>query len=278
MKLFAVEGNSVWLDGGSMFGNTPKILWEKWMVPDERNRIKLSCRTLLLQTDDGQNVLFETGIGTFFEPKLKDRYGVDQNDSLLENLAKIGIREKDIDRVIFSHLHFDHAGGLLSSYEDGTTRLRFPKAKYYLGASHWERACAPHVRERVSFIPILQHLLKESGRLVLIEKSTHPDLNFGVSFHVSNGHTIGLMLSQLDLSEGSLLFVADLIPGLPWMHLPITMGYDRYPELIVDEKRQHLDRLVQQKGKVFFTHDPHVACVAIHLDANGKYLAEPATI
>src|SRR5436190_19208712 len=111
MELLSIEGNSQWLDGGAMYGNAPKPVWEKWSPPDARNRIELACRALLVR-DAGKLVLLEAGIGAFFEPKLRDRFGVVENEHvLLRSLSEVGVKHEDIDIVVLSHLHFDHAGG-----------------------------------------------------------------------------------------------------------------------------------------------------------------------
>ena len=118
MELFSIQGNSQQLDGGAMFGNAPRALWSRWIEPDEQNRIPLACRCLLVKDLDGRNVLFETGIGAFFEPALRERYGVvESRYVLLESLAEAGLTDADIDVVVLSHLHFDHAGGLLAAWE-----------------------------------------------------------------------------------------------------------------------------------------------------------------
>ena len=262
-----------------MFGNAPKAMWERWCLPDEFNRIPLATRAMLLQLDDGRNVLFEVGAGACFDPKIRERYGIQESEHvLLKNLEALGLREEDIDIVILSHLHFDHAGGLLPAYEEGPPRLLFPNAKIYVGGQHWERAQRPHVRERVSFIPTLHELLKASDRLRLIEGETHPDLDFGVRFQAVHGHTVGLLVSKLDLPDGPIAFVSDLMPGRPWVHLPITMGYDRFSELVVDEKREFLEDWMARKGRLFFTHDPEVPCATIERNEKGRYQAAPAAI
>jgi len=276
MRIIAIEGNRQRLDGGAMFGNAPKMLWQKWIKPDEVNRIELATRALLIQTDTYKNILFETGVGAFFQPNLKERYGIiEEEHMLLKNLADQGVSENDIDMVILSHLHFDHAGGLLPKYGESFPSLHFPNALYYVNKTHWERALAPHPRERASFIPHLQERLLESDRLVLIDENSVIDEDIHISFHLSHGHTIGLMISEIKIPSGeTLFFVSDLVPGAPWVHLPITMGYDRYPELIVDEKRQLFEIILKKKGTLFFTHDPVSPFATLYKDEKGNYAAK----
>ena len=122
--LYSIIGNSQKLDGGAMFGNAPKGMWKKWVEVDEHNRIDLACRCLLVkeQLDNGKqrNILFEVGIGAFFEPKLMERFGIVESEHvLLNSLKSVGLEHSDIDVVVLSHLHFDHVGGLLSQWQEG---------------------------------------------------------------------------------------------------------------------------------------------------------------
>src|SRR3954465_8600710 len=155
-KASSVLGNSQRLDGGAMFGNAPRALWSRWAPPDEAGRVALACRALLV--DDGsRRILFETGIGTFFAPELRERYGVVEREHvLLQSLAELGLSDRDIDVVVLSHLHFDHAGGLLAPYRAGSKlELLFPRAEFIVGHSAFERARKPHLRDRASYIPEL---------------------------------------------------------------------------------------------------------------------------
>lgn len=273
--LTSIMGNSQKLDGGAMFGNIPKALWNKWIEPDEQNRIPLVCRALLVE-EKGKKILLETGIGAFFNPTLKERFGVVENQHvLLNSLTEAGLSHEDIDFVILSHLHFDHAGGLLSEWQENKEpSLLFPNARYLVSKKAWERANFPHLRDRASFIPELTKLLKESERLVVIE-SDHCDLlGEDYKFIYSEGHTPGMMHTIINMPEGPVIFAADLIPGLPWLHVPTSMGYDRAPEILIDEKKDLLEFVLKTNGRLFYTHDNEIALSRVELDMKGKFVAK----
>ncbi|UJR83779.1 MBL fold metallo-hydrolase [Sandaracinus amylolyticus] len=276
-RLWSILGNSQRLDGGAMFGNAPRPVWERWIAPDERHRIPLACRAMLVEEthDDGRvrRVLFETGIGAFFSPKLRDRYGVVESEHvLLESLARAGTTHDQFDVVVLSHLHFDHAGGLLAAYEEGQPpRLLFPNATFVVGREAWERAKHPHPRDRASFVPELIALLEASGRLEIADGDRSRALGPDYVLHRSEGHTPGLVLAEVPSDAGPIVFAADLIPGRPWVHLPITMGYDRWPEKLIDEKEALLRDLVARGGRLFFTHDPETAMGRVTRDDAGRY-------
>lgn len=272
MKLYSIEGNSQRLDGGSMFGNVPRALWERWVTPDEQHRIPLACRAMLVRDLNGKNVLFEAGIGAFFEPKLKQRFGVvEERHVLLDSLAEHGLGHEDIDVVVLSHLHFDHVGGLMSAWQpDREPELLFPKATFVVGRESWQRAQDPHPRDRASFIPEIINALADSGRLEIIDGDRAPSLGDAVRFTVSDGHTPGMLLAEVG-GDGGVVFCADLIPGRPWVHLPVTMGYDRFPEKLINEKTRFLKDKHQRGVRLYFTHDADCAMATVQCDEKGRY-------
>lgn len=278
LRLDSIEGNRQRLDGGAMFGNAPRALWTRWIAPDDQNRIPLACRTLLARGLAGRTVLFETGIGVPFPPDERRRYGIQEDEHvLLASLAERGVQPEDVDVVVLSHLHFDHAGGVVSRWEEGAEpRLVFPRARFVVSRVAWERAIAPHPRDRASFLPALPGLLEASGRLDLVDGDRAPALGDAVRFHRSDGHTPGLLISEIRGDAGGVLYVSDLAPGRPWVHLPITMGYDRAPELLVDEKRALFEHALATGLRLFFTHDPECALARVVRDERGRFaVADP---
>jgi len=271
--LTTISGNSQKLDGGAMFGNAPRALWQRWFTPDEQNRIELGCRALLVR-EAGRTILVEGGVGAFFSPEMKERYGIeDARHVLLDKLGELGLSDSDIDVVILTHLHFDHAGGLLAAWKEGEdARLLFPSARFITGRRQWQRANNPHTRDKASYIPKLLELLEASGRLELIDDGA-ASLTLGPDwrFHFSDGHTPGQLIPEVVMPGGPVVFGGDLIPGVPWVHLPMTMGYDRFPEVLIDEKTLLLEDLLARNGRLVFTHDPKTALGRIVRDNKGRF-------
>jgi glyoxylase-like metal-dependent hydrolase (beta-lactamase superfamily II) len=274
MQLWSIEGNRQHLDGGSMFGNAPRALWQRWHKADENHRIELATRCLLAKDLLNRNVLFEAGMGAFLSPKLADRFGLNETDHrLLLSLDAAGISHEDIDAVVLSHLHFDHCGGLFSPYEtDKPMRLLFPNARFFISEAAWHTANSPHIRDKPSFIPQQIQLLTESARVELVGGARHPYFADAVQFEFSNGHTQGLMLAELH-GKQRISFASDLIPGTTWVKPNITMGYDRFPELAIDEKLAYLNDKVARNVSIFYTHDPAYAISNVAQDKDGNYVS-----
>ncbi|MBY0383617.1 MBL fold metallo-hydrolase [bacterium] len=272
-----ILGNSQKLDGGAMFGNAPRTVWEKWMAPDELGRIPLACRALLIEFED-KKILFEAGIGAFFEPKLAERFGVQepQIHKLNENLKKLAINPDQITHVILSHLHFDHAGGILPSFseiQNGNNGLVFNRAEYITSTEAFARAQNPHSRDKASFIPGLVEKLESTGRLRLLQ-GTEKLFNGRLEFILSQGHTPGQLHSLFHGDQNDIFFCGDLIPGIPWVHTAITMGYDRFPEQLINEKQGLYQKLDLQKTYFYFTHDVEFAAAKVSQDSSGKFLPQ----
>lgn len=256
VRFISLPGNTMKLDGGAMFGNAPKALWSRWMPADEKNMVHIHTRALLVRTGD-HALLFETGAGAFFPPEMRARFQFQEDRHVLQDaLAAQGLSPKDITHVILSHLHFDHAGGLLSAWSPEGADLVFPNAVFLTGRSQFERASSPHARDRASYIPDLPGLLENSGRLVL--KSDGDVLEqdgVRVRFSESHGHTPGMLVSWIRANGQTVVFTGDLIPARPWINRAITMGYDRFPEGLVDEKTRFLEKALAADALLVFPHD-----------------------
>ena len=251
------------LDGGAMFGTVPKVLWEKSNPTDDKNRIQMEARGLLLKSP-GSNILIDCGNGQDFIAKFGEKmgtkfseiYSINKNGpSLLNSLSRHGLKPEDIDAVILTHLHFDHAGGATTE-KDGRLVPQFPKAKYFLQRKNLETAQAPNLREKASYFAVNFQPLIDSGQLVLLDGEQENILP-GVSVFISNGHTQGQQIVKVSDATSSLLYCGDVVPTSSHVRLPWLMGYDLHPLLLMEEKQKYLGWAADQSWYLFFEHDPY---------------------
>ena len=277
-KLTSVLGNSQRLDGGSMFGNAPRAVWERWIAPDDRHRIPLACRCLLIEEADGRRVLLETGIGAFFAPKMRDRFGVQEDEHvLLQQLDGLGLSHSDIDVVVLSHLHFDHVGGAIQWNKDHTGyEPAFKNAKFWTNENHWQWATQPNVREKASFLKENLIPMQESGQLKFIDRAG--DFSKGIipemEIFFADGHTESQMIPILNYQGKRVAFMADLLPSVGHIPLPYVMGYDTRPLLTLSEKNKFLNKAAEEQIVLFLEHDFDNECCTLKKTEKGVRLNE----
>ena len=260
------------LDGGILFGHTPRLTWAQWMKPDLDNKVEIASRALLVQ-QEGRNILVLAGTDALLAPIPRTCRCRPSVFGLLENLAQHGLCEDDIDAVLLTHLQAPLSDELNERVREGEMpRLLFRKARYLAGGRHWKRARHPHPRDRDLFVPPLLHRLENSGRLILIEGNTCDTLGNGWHIHFSDGFTPGQLLPEIVLPGGPVLFVGDLIPGMHWMSLNVNSAYDRNPECVAGDKERLLDHLVATRGRLIFSQDPDIAMVKIMRDRQSRYV------
>lgn len=254
-----VDGGSLWLDGGAMFGVVPKPLWARRTPADDRNRIPLAMRCLLVETDEA-TVLIDTGLGNKESDKFKSIYGVSNEGDptrLESSLGGLGLEPGDIDFVVATHLHFDHAGGGTVRDPDGTIRPSFPNARYVVNRGEYAFARLDNERVRASYMPENFEPLAAAGCLELVAGDT--EVVPGVRMVHAPGHTPHHQSVRIDLGGEVLLYLADLVPTTAHLPLPWIMGYDVEPLVTLESKRVLLTRAAEEGLLLAFEHDPFVA-------------------
>lgn len=265
------------LDGGAMFGTVPKVLWEKSNSPDDKNRIPMEARALLLKSKN-RNIVIDCGNGAHFIEKFGEKlgakfaemYGLDAGGPSLEKSLKAhGLEFSDVTDVILTHLHFDHAGGGVTAI-NGKLVPTFPKAKYYVQRANLETASKPNIREKASYFPANFQPLLDAKALQLLE-GDKKDLLPGVSVQVSNGHTQGQQTVLISDGKQSLLYCGDVVPTSSHIRLAWIMGYDLDPLTLIAEKTELLKKAAAENWILYFEHDPY--CDAATVTANGQDFA-----
>lgn len=274
-RLDTVETGYLWLDGGSMFGSVPKPLWSRTNPPDERNRIRLAMRCMLLR-GLGRTLLVDVGVGDKFPDKLRDIYRLESEPSLEASLAALGVAPADVTDVVLTHLHFDHAGGATRRGAQGLEPV-FPRARWYVQRRNWDNAHAPNPRERASYMGENYDALEAAGVLTLWEGALEPWP--GVSVLPVHGHTRGQQVVRVSGGGETAYFVTDLIPTAAHVRIPFVMGYDVAAIETMEEKRQLLTRAVSERAWIVLEHDPDTALARPVADGDDFTWAErvPAT-
>ena len=250
------------LDGGAMFGVVPKPLWDKRIPGDERNRIQLACRSLVIK-NGSETILVDVGAGRKYNDKQKDIYVFDpQFEPTLEKQVP------GVTSVIVTHMHFDHGGGI-SYYDDsGKAQLSFPQARIYLQEKNFERAQNPGPRELATYFPENVEPLK-NAKLTLTKDAQ--EIFPGITVFQLNGHTDGLQWILVKHGSEALAFPSDLIPTAHHVALPYVMGYDLCASTTMREKESFLTQAVAENWWVVFEHDADNAIARLGRNSKGVY-------
>lgn len=250
------------LDGGAMFGLVPKVLWSKLLPADELNRVPVAHNVLLVR-GRGRTVLIDTGIDPKLSDKQRQMYAVEPS-RLLAELARHGVAPAEVDTVLLTHLHFDHAGGNTHREADGAIVPTFPRATYLVQAADAREFHEPSPRGSASYLPDNYHPLRQRGQLELIDGDT--EVLPGITARLTGGHTAAHQIYTVSGGETTLAFCADLIPTSHHLKPAWTMGYDNFPLDLIAQKNRLLAQARAENWVLVFEHDPHVPAGRLHGD------------
>jgi glyoxylase-like metal-dependent hydrolase (beta-lactamase superfamily II) len=266
--LHAISDGSFMLDGGQMFAVVPKVLWEKKMPSDSRNRIRLGLTCLLIQTGR-HNILVETGIGDKFDAKYSAIYCVDHSQTLPGELQKLGLAPNDIDIVINTHLHFDHCGWNVRDV-DGKLVPTFPRARYFVQRGEWNDALHPTERNRASYLE--KFFAGAEAQTEFLDGDT--EIVPGVRVEVGAGHTRHMQCVRVESEGDTAYFPSDLVPTNAHLAYPWMTSFDLYPLETLANKKRLLPELTEARALLVFAHDPCVPWARLAI-IDGKISTEP---
>jgi glyoxylase-like metal-dependent hydrolase (beta-lactamase superfamily II) len=270
LRLTVLHDGPFRLDGGAMFGIVPRVLWEKKAPADDRHRISLAMRPLLVEGEWGR-MLVDCGAGDKMDARQQDIFGLDRRQALDAALGRCGLDPAAIDLVLATHLHFDHFGGATARHDAGL-RPRFPRARYLIRSAEWEDATHPHERNRASYLAEDFVPLREAGVVDFYDGDR--EIRPGVRVVRTGGHTGQHQIVFIESRGRTAVFTADLIPTTAHIQDPWIMGYDLYPVDTLMYKKWFIREAIDRGYLILFEHDPHVAAGYIREGADGRRFVE----
>ena len=269
-RLNHISDGSIRLDGGAVFGIVPRVLWERKLRPDGRNRVRLGLNCLLIRTPH-EAILVDTGAGRKYSPKEQDIYGVGGEPDVVARLARLGMEPGDVDLVINTHLHFDHCGGN-TRQEGEAVAPNFPNATYIVAREDYLTATARNERTAVSYRSENWAPLQESNQLRLVEGEQ--EIVPGVSLVHTPGHTPGHHSVKVRSGGETVFFLGDLCATTAHVPLPWIMGYDLFPLTTLETRKRIYARAAAEKWLLLFDHDSDVVA-GVMSRQEGRYVVEP---
>lgn len=258
-------------DGGLMFGVVPKVVWEKQKPADGKNMVDVACVGVIARVN-GKVVVCETGIGTKLSEKRAQQVGLREPDGLLSSLHRIGVRPDEVDAVVTTHLHWDHAGGLTRRDAAGGLNLTFPRARHFIQRSEWDFALEPDPRSRAGYIADDFTPLADGNRLVEFVEGDAEVLP-GVFVRHVGGHTPGSQVVILRSGELACAVTGDVVGTIPHLRLPWTMSADLDVLRLLQEKARLLEEAEKHRWLLILSHEADQP--AGYLEQGGRWRPEP---
>ena len=270
LELTTVSGGRLRLDGGTMFGVVPRPLWEKVCPPDEKHRVQMDTNCLLVHAGK-HTILIDTGYGSKLDEKARAINAAEEGNPLLRNLAALGVQPGDITMVIFTHLHFDHAGGS-TFFDNGMLKPVFPNAKHFVQRTEWDDATG-NIPELMGsyfvndFLPV-----EEAGLIELIDGDAEILPNIRV--RLVGGHTRGQQIVYLGRGDQQAVYLADLCPFPAHLRTFWSMSYDQFPLQQRRMKPIVLGEAADHGWPVLFDHDPTTRAATITRDTKREFVVK----
>jgi glyoxylase-like metal-dependent hydrolase (beta-lactamase superfamily II) len=250
-EIFSIVENSFKIDGGAMYGVIPKVIWQRFNPPDSDNMVKLDINLLLIKSD-GENILIDAGIGDALSERQKKMFGVEKSSVLEKKLSEHNLTPEAIHLVLLTHLHADHAGGVVK-VENGQKIPRFPNARYVVQLKEWEEAMHPDERTSATYFTSNLRILEDEKLLELIDGQD--EVAKGIKLIPTGGHTPGHQAVLIEDGDNKILWAGDIIPSTHHVRIPYVASVDLFPRETMEQKRKFLQMCLNDGWNLAFDHD-----------------------